>query len=77
MVWARGHQGDWDYFASETGDPGWGYESVLDIYHRIEDWHGAPDPQYRGTGGPAYVTEISRPGRDPQRNRSGLRRRAS
>jgi len=31
---------DWDFFASETGDPAWGYESVLDIYRHIEDWQG-------------------------------------
>jgi choline dehydrogenase-like flavoprotein len=49
MVWARGHKSDWDFFASETGDPAWNYESVL------EDWHGAPDPKYRGTGGPVFV----------------------
>src|SRR6516225_4133083 len=46
MIWARGHKSDWDSFASETGDPAWGYESVLDIYRRIEDWQGAPDPRY-------------------------------
>jgi choline dehydrogenase len=46
MVWARRHKNDWDYFASETGDPAWSYESVLNIYRRIEDWHGAPDPKY-------------------------------
>jgi choline dehydrogenase len=45
MGWARGHKSDWDFFASETGDPAWGYESVLNIYRRIEDWHGAPDPK--------------------------------
>jgi choline dehydrogenase len=55
MVWARGHRSDWDFFASETGDPGWSYESILPIYHRIEDWHGMPDPKYRGIGGPAFV----------------------
>src|SRR5215831_11794033 len=55
MIWARGHKNDWDFFASETGDPAWGYESVLDIYRRIEDWQGAPDPRYRGTGGPVFV----------------------
>jgi choline dehydrogenase len=55
MVWARGHRSDWDFFASEAGDPAWGYASVLDIYRRIEDWHGAPDPKYRGTGGPVFV----------------------
>jgi choline dehydrogenase len=55
MAWARGHKNDWDFFASESGDPAWNYESVLNIYRRIEDWHGAPDPQYRGTGGPVFV----------------------
>jgi choline dehydrogenase len=55
MGWSRGHKNDWDYFASEAGDPGWNYESVLKIYRRIEDWHGAPDPNYRGTGGPLFV----------------------
>ncbi len=28
---------------------------MLNIYRRIEDWHGAPDPKYRGTGGPVFV----------------------
>ena len=55
MIWARGHKSDWDFFASESGDPAWSYESVLNIYRRIEDWHGAPDPKYRGTGGPVFV----------------------
>jgi choline dehydrogenase len=55
MFWARGHQNDWDYFASEAGDPAWSYESVLNMYRRIEDWRGAPDPKYRGTGGPVFV----------------------
>src|SRR5882757_220975 len=55
MAWSRGHKNDWDYFASEAGDPAWSYESVLNIYRRIEDWHGAPDPKYRGTGGLVYV----------------------
>jgi len=60
MIWARGHKSDWDYFASETGDSAWGYESVLDIYRRIEDWQGAPDPGYRGTGGPVFVQPLPR-----------------
>jgi len=55
MVWARGHKSDWDFFASEAGDPAWNYDSVLNIYRRIEDWHGTPDPKYRGTGGPVFV----------------------
>ena len=55
MVWARGHKNDRDFFASEAGDKAWSYQSVLNIYRRIEDWHGSPDPDYRGTGGPVYV----------------------
>jgi choline dehydrogenase len=60
MIWARGHKSDWDFFASETGDSAWGYESVLDIYRRIEDWQGSPDPEYRGTGGPVFVQPLQR-----------------
>src|SRR3981189_317403 len=55
MAWSRGHKNDWEFFASEAGDPAWNYESVLNIYQRIEDWHGTPDPKYRGAGGPVYV----------------------
>src|SRR6202022_4381215 len=36
-------------------------ESVLNIYRRIEDWHGAPDPAYRGTGGPVFVQPAPKP----------------
>jgi choline dehydrogenase len=61
MAWARGHKSDWDFFASEAGDPAWGYESVLEIYRHIEDWHGIPDPEYRGTGGPVFVEPAPNP----------------
>ena len=62
MMGARGHKNDWDFFAAEAGHTAWSYESVLNIYRRIEDWHGVPDPDYRGTGGPVYVE----PAPDPQ-----------
>src|SRR6267143_2237534 len=55
MVWARGHKNVWDFFAAEAKDTAWSYQSVLNIYRRIEDWHGAPDRKYRGTGGPVFV----------------------
>ncbi|ASW87006.1 GMC family oxidoreductase [Mycobacterium intracellulare] len=55
MAWVRGHRADWDFFAAESGDMAWSYASVLDIYRRIEDWHGAPDGAYRGRGGPIFV----------------------
>src|SRR5215510_6832067 len=55
LAWARGHRRDWDFFAAESGDADWNYESVLAIYRRIEDWQGAPDPSRRGTGGLVFV----------------------
>jgi choline dehydrogenase len=55
MYWVRGHKNDWNYFANEAGDAAWNYESVLNIYRRIEDWQGEPDPKYRGTGGLVYI----------------------
>ncbi|HST44131.1 MAG TPA: GMC family oxidoreductase N-terminal domain-containing protein [Luteimonas sp.] len=55
MVWARGHQADWDHYAEATGDDGWNYRNVLDVYRRIEDWRGLPDPERRGHGGPVHV----------------------
>ena len=55
MAWMRGHRNDWDFFASEAGDPAWSYEAILGTYRRIEDWHGAPDPDRRGVGGPVFV----------------------
>ncbi|MBD2439819.1 GMC family oxidoreductase [Nostoc sp. FACHB-110] len=61
MVWARGHKNDWNYFAEASGDPAWGYESILDIYRRIENWQGASDPVRRGTGGPVYVESAANP----------------
>ena len=61
MAWARGHQTDWDYFAAEADDNAWSYQSVLDIYRRIEDWDGFHDPYYRGSGGPVYVKHTPDP----------------
>jgi choline dehydrogenase len=61
MAWARGHRNDWDYFASESGDTAWNYESVLEIYRRIEDWQGAPDATRRGTGGLVFVQSAPDP----------------
>src|SRR5258707_7030113 len=43
MVWASRHKNDWDYFASEAGDPRSNYAPVLKIYHRMHGWHGVPE----------------------------------
>jgi len=61
MTWARGHASDWDFYAAETGDEGWRHAAVLDVYKSIEDWHGTPDPAYRGTGGPMFVAPAATP----------------
>lgn len=50
-IWARGHRHDFDEWARISGDPGWGYESVLGLYREIEDWQGQPDALRRGRGG--------------------------
>ena len=50
MIFVRGHRADFDSWAAE-GNTGWGYDDVLPVYKRLEDWEGGPD-QFRGAGGP-------------------------
>jgi choline dehydrogenase len=61
MTWARGHQSDWDYFASEVNDPAWNYDAIQKIYCRIEDWNGVADPGVRGQRGPVYIEPARNP----------------
>jgi choline dehydrogenase-like flavoprotein len=61
MVWSHGHKKDWDFFADEAADAAWNYEAVLNIYRRIEDWQGAPDPRRRGAGGLVFVQSAPDP----------------
>jgi choline dehydrogenase len=61
MIWARGHRSDWDYYAAESGDAAWKYDNVLSIYRCIENWHGEPDPTYRGSAGPVFVQPAPHP----------------
>ena len=61
LIWARGHKNDFDSWAEQTGDGGWSYASVLEVYKRIENWDGPADPLRRGRMGPVPIT---RP-RDP------------
>lgn len=58
MLWARGHKNDWEDFATDSGDPAWGYASVLQIYQRVEDYRGIADPLRRGSGGPVHVAPV-------------------
>ncbi len=61
MAWVRGHMDDWNDFAAESGNEAWRYDNILEIYRRIEDWQGAPDPKHRGTGGPVFVQPAVNP----------------
>ena len=61
-TWSRGHQADWDFYASESGEPSWSYEAILELYRgRIEAWAGSPDPEYRGTDGVVHVQHAADP----------------
>lgn len=61
MIWARGHKNDFDFWAAETGEDAWNYDNVLNIYKRIEDWHGPEDAARRGSGGRLFMTEVQDP----------------
>ena len=50
-VWARGHKNDFNNWAEAAQDDAWNYDSILEIYRKIEDWQGKPDAHRRGTGG--------------------------
>jgi choline dehydrogenase len=51
VVWSHGHKNDWFL----RGRGGRYYESVLNIYRHIEDWHGVQDSKYPEVGGPVFV----------------------
>ncbi len=61
MVYNRGSQADYDEI-ERLGNPGWGWDTILPIYRKIEDNQlGATD--FRGAGGPLHVSTVT--DRDP------------
>jgi choline dehydrogenase len=58
MVWIRGDARDYDEWAAE-GNPGWSYADVLPVFKAMEDNEAGGD-EWRGTGGPVRVTDVSR-----------------
>jgi choline dehydrogenase-like flavoprotein len=59
MIYARGHQSDYDGWAAE-GNAGWGWADVLPYFKRAEhNERGADD--YHGTGGPLNVMDPRSP----------------
>ncbi len=54
MIYVRGWRGDYDHWAY-LGNYGWGYEDVLPLFKRSEDFDGG-ESEYHGVGGPYRVT---------------------
>ena len=55
MIYMRGQRSDYDYWAAQ-GNRGWGWDEVLPIFRRSEDYqHGADD--FHGSGGELRVEE--------------------
>ena len=57
MVWIRGDRRDYDEWAQE-GNPGWSFDDVLPVFKSLEDNQAGAD-EWRGTGGPVHVTDVS------------------
>jgi choline dehydrogenase len=57
MVYVRGQPRDYDDWKA-LGNSGWGWDDVLPVFKKSEDfdWHSA----HHGRGGPQHVTDISR-----------------
>lgn len=53
MIWVRGHRSDFDTWAY-LGNAGWGYDDVLPLFKRLENFDGGAS-EYRGAGGPLHV----------------------
>ena len=55
MIYMRGQQSDYDYWAAQ-GNRGWGWQDVLPVFKRSEDYqHGADE--FHGVGGELRVEE--------------------
>ena len=53
MIYARGHRCDFDTWAY-LGNDGWGYDDVLPLFRRSEDFDRGASA-YHGAGGPLHV----------------------
>jgi len=53
MIYVRGHRSDYDHWAY-LGNPGWGYDDVLPLFKRSEDFDGG-ESHYHGAGGELRV----------------------
>ncbi len=55
MAFVRGQAQDFDTWA-QMGNAGWGYDSVLPFFKRMENYQGGGDDRFRGRDGPLRVT---------------------
>lgn len=54
MVYNRGQRADWDAVA-DLGNPGWGWDDMLEVFRTIED-NPLGAGEFRGAGGPLRVS---------------------
>ena len=56
MVYIRGQAQDYEDWKA-AGNTGWGWDDVLPVYLKMEDY-AAGDPKLRGRGGPVHITDL-------------------
>ncbi|MBY6365354.1 GMC family oxidoreductase [Rhodococcoides corynebacterioides] len=59
MMWVRGFAADYDEWAEAAG-PDWSFESVVEVFRRIENIEGATEND-EGRGGPLHVSSQRSP----------------
>ncbi|RMI32584.1 GMC family oxidoreductase [Nocardia stercoris] len=59
MMWVRGFAADYDDWADAAGE-GWGFESVVEYFRRIEAVEGTTEPD-QGTDGPLIISRQRNP----------------
>jgi choline dehydrogenase-like flavoprotein len=59
LIYVRGHRSDYDGWAA-AGNEGWGYDDVLPLFKRSEDFDRGAD-EYHGSGGPLSVVSRYEP----------------
>src|SRR5690606_2020590 len=58
-LFVRGDPKEYDAWRDEKGCTGWGYDDLLPIFKRLEDFPEG-DPAVRGRGGPIHCTRLDR-----------------